>query len=182
MGGFNVRRESLWCLLPLVCGQSKRHHRSHYVSHLFSKTKATENEGSLSLPLTPKVMAVEWPLYNRTRLVWTWTYRTCTVLSKSCFCKIAFGWSLYEPSNRVLGYSSVSIDPSPLSRMNCVWHLTFRYWGDQQSGALSREDTDTSDITSAAGQSLEEQERLGLPVRIPQNLRTFTLPSGFPGA
>jgi hypothetical protein len=56
-----------------------------------------------------------------------------------------------------------------------------RYWADEQSEALNREDTDTSDKQSTAGKSLEDQERLGLPIRVPQNLRTFILPSGFPG-
>ena len=46
---------------------------------------------------------------------------------------------------------------------------------------MSKEDTDTSDRESVAGKSLEDQESLGLPIRVPQYLRTFVLPSGFPG-
>jgi hypothetical protein len=46
---------------------------------------------------------------------------------------------------------------------------------------VSKEDTDTSDSESVAGKSLEVQESLGLPIRVPQYLRTFVLPSGFPG-
>ena len=46
---------------------------------------------------------------------------------------------------------------------------------------MNKEDTDTSDSESVAGKSLEVQESLGLPIRVPQYLRTFILPSGFPG-
>lgn len=55
-----------------------------------------------------------------------------------------------------------------------------RYWADEESLAVSKEDTDTSDSESVAGKSLEVQESLGLPIRVPQYLRTFVLPSGFP--
>ncbi|KAG0597929.1 hypothetical protein M758_12G031100 [Ceratodon purpureus] len=58
--------------------------------------------------------------------------------------------------------------------------LVTRYWADEQSLAVSKEDTDTSDSESIAGKSLEVQESLGLPIRVPQYLRTFVLPSGFP--
>lgn len=46
---------------------------------------------------------------------------------------------------------------------------------------MSKEETDTSDSESVAGKSLEDQGSLGLPIRVPQYLRTFVLPSGFPG-
>lgn len=58
--------------------------------------------------------------------------------------------------------------------------LMSRYWADEQSLAVSKEETDTSDSESVAGKSLEDQGSLGLPIRVPQYLRTFVLPSGFP--
>jgi hypothetical protein len=63
-----------------------------------------------------------------------------------------------------------------------------RYRVDKQSGSWCKESSESIDSSSSvAGEFFMQEEEedhaqdLGLPFQVPQNLRNFFLPSGFPG-